>query len=89
MADQYIRDEEEVEMYYGVETPIICCDCSLTHNFKFQHVDKKRLVMTVVRDERVTAARRRHGNSGLQLQENNKWTMVRKEDTPSRKRRKK
>lgn len=53
----YARKKEDFE---------VCCDCSLVHRVKYEVVDSKgnpvkgaRIRMTVWRDERATAARRR------------------------------
>ncbi len=66
MSDRQIKDGVEVL----IDTPnvterVICCDCGLAHDIEYRIVDKTQLGITVWRNNRSTAQRRRY--SGITI----------------------
>lgn len=59
-----VQPEEEVAIPWRTEDYLIaCCDCNLVHRFTFR-VDGEVLYLSAVRENRRTAALRRHRGSG-------------------------
>lgn len=68
-------DNEPYSFKCPHELQLVCCDCGLTHVFKFKIRDKE-LIFKVKRNDRITAQLRRYGNNNLQ-KNSDKWKMIR------------
>lgn len=55
-----------------------CCSCGHVHEMFFEEVDKDTLKMTLGTDRKKTAALRRNSFGSLQIGDESKWKMVRK-----------